>query len=749
VEEILKSPRSTPLCWMQRHVNYIFANSADQKDNVAIIWRNLIGVHLVLAALLFTVFTLLAGIGRLLPGDTLHLLSHIPWASGFSVSPWWWLPLAALVLGLLPATFGYWLAPKAESGRAHPPLSVAAWLVLLAASSAAVAVPESRGFGFAGLVVLGASWLWQETARWRLPQGTTPDTAGEIVRNRLNRSLSDTQLIFIVALAWSVIDTLSRTVAMRGYADTAASVIAALAPVLPWLRKVMEKAAHTGHDKPENNRRDSTPLFPFLVAAGLSLLGALAVNAVAHRIFLFDPAWGWGAFLLGAAFTLSIGRAVDFLNRSSLHSAYAARIARTYLGATNPARANGVHATGGQDVQQAHPEDDVMWHDYHPEHQGGPLHLVNVCINETVDTASNLEIPDRNGLPMCVGPVGVSVGRRFHSLWAYPTRQAGWLRRRLWLEGLDQATWEARTGLRAINPVPGAFHVQSSRDVEVPAVKSLTLGGWTAVSGAAFSTGVGRQTRLTQAFPMGFANVRLGYWWSSGIQADERPGRYPSNLWRRIKGFPTFITHMQGQLLSEWRGRFKGPSRLLWYLSDGGHFDVSGLYELIRRRVKLILFTDAAQDSDYSFSAVADLGRMVRQDLNAEIEWLLPGQAHHAGAPEWIIDWIRTDHLGALDTIGREGKHHAALARITYDDGHDSPCWLVLLKASLTGDEPLDVLQYATENPAFPQDPTSDQFFNDPQWESYRTLGRHIVRQLVKPRHEAAPPIPANPIDPP
>jgi hypothetical protein len=187
---------------------------------------------------------------------------------------------------------------------------------------------------------------------------------------------------------------------------------------------------------------------------------------------------------------------------------------------------------------------------------------------------------------------------------------------------------------------------------------------------------------------------------------------------------------MQELLFSEWRGRFQGPSQQLWYLSDGGHFDVSGLYELVRRGVEFIIATDAAQDSVYNFEAVADLGRIIRQDFGAEIEWVNPVDVDRTQVPRQVSEWIQWENLGTLESIRRKGEHHAALARITY--GIDrKPSWLLLLKASLTGDESRDILEYADENPAFPQDATSDQVFNDPQWESYRGIGRHIVQKLI------------------
>jgi hypothetical protein len=55
---------------------------------------------------------------------------------------------------------------------------------------------------------------------------------------------------------------------------------------------------------------------------------------------------------------------------------------------------------------------------------------------------------------------------------------------------------------------------------------------------------------------------------------------------------------------------------------------------------------------------------------------------------------------------------------------------LVYLKPSLTGNEPVDVLEYAAHHPKFPHEPTADQFFDEAQFESYRRLGEHVVDQV-------------------
>ncbi|MBI3694113.1 MAG: hypothetical protein HY238_04645, partial [Acidobacteria bacterium] len=40
--------------------------------------------------------------------------------------------------------------------------------------------------------------------------------------------------------------------------------------------------------------------------------------------------------------------------------------------------------------------------------------------------------------------------------------------------------------------------------------------------------------------------------------------------------------------------------------------------------------------------------------------------------------------------------------------------------------------RYAAEHPDFPQQPTSDQFFDEAQFESYRRLGQQSVEEMTK-----------------
>ena len=58
---------------------------------------------------------------------------------------------------------------------------------------------------------------------------------------------------------------------------------------------------------------------------------------------------------------------------------------------------------------------------------------------------------------------------------------------------------------------------------------------------------------------------------------------------------------------------------------------------------------------------------------------------------------------------------------------------LVVLKPATDGSEPLDVGEYGRERPAFPQQTTLDQFFDEAQFESYRQLGMLIAESAFPP----------------
>jgi hypothetical protein len=155
------------------------------------------------------------------------------------------------------------------------------------------------------------------------------------------------------------------------------------------------------------------------------------------------------------------------------------------------------------------------------------------------------------------------------------------------------------------------------------------------------------------------------------------------------------------------------------YLSDGGHFENLGVYELVRRRCKLIIACDAGQDGGVTFEDLGNAIERCRADFGVDIEIdlsrLRPG-------PDRRSEW----HC-AIGTI-----RYDRLPPIKQDDPSEVPGTLLYIKSSLTGDEPADILRYAAEHLAFPHESTNDQFFDESQFESYRNLGYEVAKRSVE-----------------
>jgi hypothetical protein len=156
-------------------------------------------------------------------------------------------------------------------------------------------------------------------------------------------------------------------------------------------------------------------------------------------------------------------------------------------------------------------------------------------------------------------------------------------------------------------------------------------------------------------------------------------------------------------------------------LSDGGHFDNMGLYELIRRRCRYIIVNDGEQDQNLTFEGLAGAIRKCRIDFDTEI-------------------CINVDEIRKKNEKGEPAEFsqaHFAVGTIHYPENRANPGVLVYLKSSLTGDEPTDVLQYHSLDPLFPHQSTGDQWFDESQFESYRRLGLHIGSKLLKDQNTA------------
>jgi predicted acylesterase/phospholipase RssA len=236
-------------------------------------------------------------------------------------------------------------------------------------------------------------------------------------------------------------------------------------------------------------------------------------------------------------------------------------------------------------------------------------------------------------------------------------------------------------------------------DEEKTYAGDLTLGTAVAISGAAASPNSGYHSSPAVTFLLTVFNARLGSWLGNPSNPDTR--EQPSPWYGMMHLFKEMI------------GWTDATSKYV-YLSDGGHFENLAVYELIKRRCQFVVVCDAGQDESHAFEDLGNMIRKVRIDHKIRIE-------------------ISPDFL-RLQKEPRKSRWHCAVGKIRYDDvdKEQAPGLLIYVKPSLTGDEPADVLHYATGHPAFPHETTADQFYTESQFESYRALGQHIAEAVFE-----------------
>ena len=232
----------------------------------------------------------------------------------------------------------------------------------------------------------------------------------------------------------------------------------------------------------------------------------------------------------------------------------------------------------------------------------------------------------------------------------------------------------------------------------------MTLGTAITLSGAAVSPNMGYHSSPATAFLMTLFNVRLGAWLAN-------PASASAQALREAKP-PNALSALAREMLGLTDDR--GPEV---YLSDGGHFENLGIYEMVRRRCRYIVVVDAGADPGADF---ADLGNAVRKsfiDQNIEIRF----------APPVAIGSRKNPILP---------PRSYAYAEIFYPEG-GPPGELLYLKPCYPSDVPIDVRAYGSTSEEFPHEPTAEQWFSESQFESYRRLGYYELSVLGKPKYTA------------
>jgi len=251
----------------------------------------------------------------------------------------------------------------------------------------------------------------------------------------------------------------------------------------------------------------------------------------------------------------------------------------------------------------------------------------------------------------------------------------------------------------------------------------MTLPTAVAISGAAVNPNIGSEgvdmfrNRLL-SLSMSLLNLKLGYW-------AHHPTKPPAALFSIPNHFLPGAYSI-GNLTGLNRLGFN-ERRPFIQISDGGHFDNLGLYELIRRRVKFIVICDGAQDQDFSFSDLRKLISMVHEDFGVVIEFDCAG-------PDYVLPKTPPEEgFPAGRKLARQG--HLS-ARIHYPkkaaEESEEPGRLLYLKTTLLEDSDFLVKAYAARHPAFPDQSTTDQFFDKTQFNAYRRLGCQIADKMLR-----------------
>jgi len=240
-----------------------------------------------------------------------------------------------------------------------------------------------------------------------------------------------------------------------------------------------------------------------------------------------------------------------------------------------------------------------------------------------------------------------------------------------------------------------------------PYADRVSLGGAIAISGAAANPNMGYASSPLLSMIMMLFNARLGAWWPN-------PGEPGRGYWS--KPGPTYSVR---PFIDEAFGLTSDKNT--WVnLSDGGHFENLGLYEMVLRRCATIIVVDGSADPSFHFDDLGNATRKIRIDLGIPIEF--------------------PDRVPIAKEITAASKH-CAVGRIVYravDGPSVEDGALIYIKTSLTGNEPRDVLTYAAENLTFPHQSTADQWFDESQFESYRRLGYHVVEEIFQFRDDVA-----------
>jgi hypothetical protein len=403
-----------------------------------------------------------------------------------------------------------------------------------------------------------------------------------------------------------------------------------------------------------------------------------SVNSLplADRTAAYQTILMWLSIGLGIALAIALLASWRVnINRFSLHALYRNRLVRAYLGASRQER-HPDRFTGFD------PEDNVRMHELWPavSKERCLFHVVNIALN--VVAAKRLAWQERKAESFTVSPR--------HCGSAY----VGFRRSKHYDDG----------------PKDEKAQYDPSRKF------GIALGTAMGISGAAVSSNMGYHSSPSLGLLLTLFNVRLGWWLGNPGPAGDKADAY------RREG-PRFSAL---PLLFEACGQTT-DQRPYVYLSDGGHFENLGLYEMVRRRCRLIVLVDAGCDAGFAFEDLGNAVRKIYIDLGIRITF------------EKLEELKNRPSEQTLRRASQTGIPYHAIGTIRYSDpSADGPgCKdgkVIYIKPAYHGSEGAAIQAYAKANKTFPHETTADQWFTESQFESYRALGLDIANNVLDQR---------------
>lgn len=278
--------------------------------------------------------------------------------------------------------------------------------------------------------------------------------------------------------------------------------------------------------------------------------------------------------------------------------------------------------------------------------------------------------------------------------------------------------------------------------------KNISLSTAMTISGAAVNSNMGYKSNRFLAFFMTLLNIRLGYWaLNPKIITKKNKNLIEKIAYACANNFnywPTFWPYCN---LAELFGL---PTLKRWRIniSDGGHIENMGAYELLKRRCKLIIAVDAGADPEYEFADLKNLVIRARNELGLEIKFrsepedeIKPKASSGFSNKHYCVADIY--ELPALPQKLEEKKSNrkpigtfvyikSSMMAPKYKSNQEYKRVLEVdyLKKNFGG--MYNAFKYKTYHPAFPHEPTVDQFFDKDQWDAYYYLGRSMGSEVLK-----------------